>query len=53
MDQIVKLAKSGELLGQRSMVSDEPANLSAVAQSVFFAVAFSREAAAADFAVAS
>lgn len=30
-EQIVKLAKSGELLGQRSMVSDEPANLSAVA----------------------
>jgi CRP/FNR family transcriptional regulator, polysaccharide utilization system transcription regulator len=30
-DQIVKLAKSGELLGQRSMISDEPANLSAVA----------------------
>jgi CRP/FNR family transcriptional regulator, polysaccharide utilization system transcription regulator len=30
-DQIVKLAKAGELLGQRSMVSDEPANLSAVA----------------------
>lgn len=30
-DQIVKLAKSGELLGQRSMVSDEPANLTAVA----------------------
>jgi len=30
-DQIVKLAKSGELLGQRSMISDEPANLSAIA----------------------
>ena len=30
-EQIVKLVKSGELLGQRSMVSDEPANLSAVA----------------------
>lgn len=30
-DQIVKLAKPGELLGQRSMISDEPANLSAVA----------------------
>jgi CRP-like cAMP-binding protein len=30
-DQIVKLIKSGELLGQRSMISDEPANLSAVA----------------------
>jgi CRP-like cAMP-binding protein len=30
-DQIVKLAKSGELLGQRSLISDEPANLSAVA----------------------
>jgi len=30
-DQIVKLVKAGELLGQRSMVSDEPANLSAVA----------------------
>ena len=30
-DQIVKLVKSGELLGQRSMISDEPANLSAVA----------------------
>ena len=30
-DQIVKLVKPGELLGQRSMISDEPANLSAVA----------------------
>ncbi|MEY2922082.1 MAG: hypothetical protein RL108_704 [Bacteroidota bacterium] len=30
-DQIVKLAKSGELLGQRSLISDEPTNLSAVA----------------------
>ncbi|WP_072942074.1 Crp/Fnr family transcriptional regulator [Flavobacterium granuli] len=30
-DHIVKLIKSGELLGQRSMISDEPANLSAVA----------------------
>lgn len=30
-DQIVKLAKPGELLGQRSMISDEAANLSAVA----------------------
>ncbi len=30
-DQIVKLVKSGELLGQRSMISGEPANLSAVA----------------------
>ncbi|MBD3723889.1 MAG: Crp/Fnr family transcriptional regulator [Flavobacteriaceae bacterium] len=30
-DQIVKLVKSGELLGQRSMISDEAANLSAVA----------------------
>lgn len=30
-EQIVKLIKSGELLGQRSMISDEPANLSAVA----------------------
>ena len=30
-DQIVKLAKSGELLGQRSMISDEVANLSAIA----------------------
>src|SRR6478736_5484855 len=30
-DQIVKLVKHGELLGQRSMISDEPANLSAVA----------------------
>lgn len=30
-DQIVKLVKSGELLGQRSMISDESANLSAVA----------------------
>lgn len=30
-DQIVKLVKSGELLGQRSMISEEPANLSAVA----------------------
>jgi CRP-like cAMP-binding protein len=30
-DQIVKLVKAGELIGQRSMISDEPANLSAVA----------------------
>lgn len=30
-DQIIKLAKSGELLGQRSMISNEPANLSAIA----------------------
>lgn len=30
-DQIVKLVKPGELLGQRSMISDEPANLTAVA----------------------
>lgn len=30
-DQIVKLVKPGELLGQRSMISDETANLSAVA----------------------
>ncbi|WP_136666775.1 Crp/Fnr family transcriptional regulator [Flavobacterium sp. H122] len=30
-DQIVKLAKPGELLGQRSMISEEPANLSAIA----------------------
>lgn len=30
-DQIVKLAKPGELLGQRSMISDETANLSAIA----------------------
>ncbi|QBN18265.1 Crp/Fnr family transcriptional regulator [Flavobacterium nackdongense] len=30
-DQIIKLVKAGELLGQRSMISDEPANLSAVA----------------------
>lgn len=30
-DHIVKLMKPGELLGQRSMISDEPANLSAVA----------------------
>lgn len=30
-DQIVKLITKGELLGQRSMISDEPANLSAVA----------------------
>lgn len=30
-DQIVKLVKPGELLGQRSMISDEQANLSAVA----------------------
>ena len=30
-DQIVKLATKGELLGQRSLISDEPANLSAVA----------------------
>jgi CRP-like cAMP-binding protein len=30
-DQIVKLVKPGELLGQRSVISEEPANLSAVA----------------------
>ncbi len=30
-DQIVKLVSKGELLGQRSMISDEPVNLSAVA----------------------
>ncbi|MBK0368461.1 Crp/Fnr family transcriptional regulator [Flavobacterium agrisoli] len=32
-DQIVKLVKSGELLGQRSMISQEPANLTAKALS--------------------
>ncbi len=30
-DQIVKLIKPGELLGQRSLISEEPTNLSAVA----------------------
>ena len=30
-DQIVKLTQRGELLGQRSLISDEPANLSAIA----------------------
>jgi len=30
-DQIVKLITKGELLGQRSMISEEPANLSAIA----------------------
>lgn len=30
-DQIVKLVTKGELLGQRSMISDEPVNLSATA----------------------
>lgn len=30
-DQIVKLVKPGELLGQRSMISEEPANLTAIA----------------------
>jgi len=30
-DHIVKLVKKGELLGQRSMISDEPVNLTAVA----------------------
>ena len=30
-DQIVKLTQRGELLGQRSLISDEPANLSATA----------------------
>ncbi len=30
-DQIVKLVKPGDLLGQRSMISEEPTNLSAVA----------------------
>ena len=29
-DQIVKLISKGELLGQRSMISDEPVNLSAI-----------------------
>nr|WP_317632710.1 Crp/Fnr family transcriptional regulator [uncultured Flavobacterium sp.] len=30
-DQIVKFVRSGELLGQRSMISEEPANLTAIA----------------------
>lgn len=30
-DQIIKIAKPGELLGQRSIISDETANLSAIA----------------------
>jgi CRP-like cAMP-binding protein len=30
-DQIIKLAKSGELLGQRSMIGDQPSNLNAIA----------------------
>ncbi|WP_219823840.1 Crp/Fnr family transcriptional regulator, partial [Enterobacter cloacae complex sp. CH23B] len=30
-DHIVKLVKKGELLGQRSLISDEPVNLSAFA----------------------
>ncbi|WP_026977859.1 Crp/Fnr family transcriptional regulator [Flavobacterium tegetincola] len=30
-DQIVKLTQKGELLGQRSLISDEPTNLSAIA----------------------
>lgn len=30
-DQIVKLVRRGELLGQRSMISEEPSNLTAVA----------------------
>ncbi|MBC5836640.1 Crp/Fnr family transcriptional regulator [Flavobacterium muglaense] len=30
-DQIIKLVSKGELLGQRSMISDEPTNLSAIA----------------------
>jgi CRP-like cAMP-binding protein len=30
-DQIIKLTQKGELLGQRSLISDEPANLSAIA----------------------
>ena len=30
-DQIVKLVKPGDLLGQRSLISEEPANLSAIA----------------------
>lgn len=30
-DQILKLTQKGELLGQRSLISDEPANLSAIA----------------------
>ncbi|MFD2892709.1 Crp/Fnr family transcriptional regulator [Flavobacterium chuncheonense] len=30
-DQIIKLVKPGELLGQRSMISDQSANLSAIA----------------------
>jgi CRP-like cAMP-binding protein len=30
-DHIVKLVTKGELLGQRSMISEEPVNLSAVA----------------------
>ena len=31
-DQIIKLLKPGELIGQREMISDEPTNLSAIAQ---------------------
>ncbi len=30
-DQIIKLVKPGELLGQREMISDEPTNLTAIA----------------------
>jgi CRP/FNR family transcriptional regulator len=30
-DQIVKLAKKGQILGQRSVISEEPTNLSAIA----------------------
>ncbi len=30
-DQILKFASAGELLGQRSLITDEPANLSAIA----------------------
>jgi CRP-like cAMP-binding protein len=33
-DHIVKLVTKGELLGQRSMISDEPVNLSAVARRI-------------------
>ena len=37
-DQIVKLVKKGELLGQRSLIEEEAANLSAVEdmQSLFY-----------------
>jgi CRP-like cAMP-binding protein len=42
-DHIVKLVTKGELLGQRSMISDEPVNLSAVSKICRFVLFQSRK----------